>query len=415
MERKRKIIAALADLRQEIAGTVPVDIVSKWSTSSRSAEMQTEILRPFERRGFLVSSDSAGLSRLTAERSLLEVMNIVSIPKESIFAVGRAIGGRGLGVWAADNTEMFYDEKVGARQVVEAMAAAQKHIHSGLLQVGIGIDYGTFWEIGLGMFGMEAEILEEVAEDQTSAKEIILSETVREHLEKDFATNLVLREDLKTGSGFYTLNYDNYGDHLIRHALEFDPFDRQNLYPLPFDSDFFMALKQMEASEEARIKLEKYFVDKTVILIKIYHQKTPLLLNQLTDWVVMNAVLNEIAVKYDLKMVKSNGELGIFVADSQTEAVEFAEDVLLSLRKTQDSVSIGLSAGEILLFDLDQGGMEIAGGPVNIASKISEDIVERNTLFVHETVKIPATHSAKFEPFSMEKSSVTLRGQKYVK
>lgn len=415
MDRKRKIIAALADLRQEIAGTVPVNIVSKWNTSSRSAEIQKEILRPFEHRGFLVSSDSSGLSRLTAERSLLEVMNIVSIPKEAIFAVGRAIGGRSVGIWAADNTEMFYDEKIGAREVIEAMAAAQKHIHQGLLQVGMGVHHGTFWEIGMGMFGVDAEFLENVAEDKTSAKEIVLSETVRGMLENDFHGNLVLREDLGVRPVFYSLNYDGYGDHLIRHALEFDPFDKENLYPLPFSSDFFMALKQMGISSEARVKLDKYFVEKTVILIKIYHQENPLLLNQLTDWVVMNAMLNEIAVKYDLKMVKSNGDLGIFVADNQTEAVEFAEDVWLSMRDTKDQISIGMAAGEVLLFDLDDGGMDIAGGPVNVASKISEDIPEKNTLYVHDTVIIPAHHLSKFEAFSMEKAGVTLRGQRYGK
>ncbi len=425
MERKRKIIAALADLRQDIAGIVPVDIISKWNDSAHTAEAQTDILRPYERSGFLVSSDSSGLSRLTGERTLLEVMNIVSIPKEVIYSVGSAVGGRGVGVWAADNTEMYYDDSVGAEVVVEAMAAAQKRLHQGVLQVGMGIHRGVFWEIGGGMFGEDAELLQSLAENQTSAKEIVVSDTVRARLGQDWQAHLARREDLDADGGdsdgrpgFYSLNYDNYGARFLDLAVDFSAgfqaSGERKFYPFPFGMEFFLAMKQMETSAEARAKLAKYCFDKTVILIKIYHPKSPLLLNQLTDWVVMNALLNEIAVKYSVRLVKSNGDLGIFVADSQTEAVEFAEDVILSLRETRDLVSIGLAAGEILLFGLDQGGMELAGGPVNIASKISEDVEERDSLYVHESVQVPAHHLAKFAEFEMGKSGVTLRGLRYI-
>lgn len=111
MERKRKIIAALADLKQEIAGPIPVDIVSKWSRSAKTPQQQKIILEPFERRGYLVASDSAGLSRLSGERTLLEVMKMVSEPKEIIYLLGRKIGGEGVGVWAADNSLMFYPDR----------------------------------------------------------------------------------------------------------------------------------------------------------------------------------------------------------------------------------------------------------------------------------------------------------------
>lgn len=415
MEKKRKIIAALADLKQEIAGLVPVNLVSRWNTSTHSPEMQQEILRPFERKGFLVSSDSSGLSRLTAERSLLEVMRIVSAPKEAIFAVGKAIGGRGVGLWAADNTQMFYDEKISADKIVEAMAAAQKHIHQGPLQVGMALHHGTFWEIGLGMFGLDAELLEQVAEEQTSAKEIIVSETVHKMLDKSYQFNLALREDIDLKPSFYSLNYDDYGNQFAEHVDDFDVFDRSYHYPLPFSSEFFVALKQMDISKDARLKLNNFFVEKVVILVKVYHHKDRLLLDELTDWVVMNALLNEIVAKYDVTNVKSNGDLGIFVANSATEAVEFAEDILLSLRETKDQVSIGLAAGQVLLFNLDNGGMDIAGGPVNVASKVSEDLPEKNTFYVHESVAIPGHHENKFEAFSMEKSSVVLKGQRYIK
>ena len=97
MNKKQKIITSLADLKQDIAGPIPVEIVSKWTKSSRTEEDQVGILKPYERRGYVVSSDSSGLSRLTAERTLFDVMKIVSEPKEVIFQLGREIGGYGVG------------------------------------------------------------------------------------------------------------------------------------------------------------------------------------------------------------------------------------------------------------------------------------------------------------------------------
>lgn len=416
MERKRKIIAALADLKQDIAGPVPVDIVSKWNQGPKNADRQSDILKPYERHGYLVSTDSSGLSRLTAERSLLEVMKIVSEPKEVIFEMGRSLGGKGVGIWAADNSQMFYDEsQVEAAKLVDSMAAAQKVIHQGLVQVGMGIHKGVFWEIGHGMFGPEVELLEAITEDFVSAKEIIISDTVQKDLQTKWPDILIQREDLKKASRlFFSVNYDDLGQqHQSFQLPSAQKITKDNFYPFPFSSEFFLALKNMGQGAAAEEQLQKYFVNKVVILIKVYHHKSALLLNELTDWVVINAVINEILVRYDVKLVKSNGDLGIFVADKDSEAVEFAEEVLLAMRSSNDKVSIGLARGDVLLFNLDDGGMDIAGGAVNEASKISEDIPEQNTLYAEDTVIVPAHHLAKFEPFALEKSGVILKGMRY--
>jgi len=148
-------------------------------------------------------------------------------------------------------------------------------------------------------------------------------------------------------------------------------------------------------------------------LVKVYHKKTRLLLDQLTDWVVVNAILNEIVVKYDVELIKSNGDLGIFVANDDKEAVELAEEILSDIRKGTDQVSIGLARGEVLLFNLDGGGRDIAGGAVNIASKIAEDIPDRNSLYIDSSVSIPGHHLHKYEEYALEKSHVLLKGWKF--
>ncbi len=422
MERKRKIIAALADLKQEIAGPIPVDIVSKWSRSAKTPQQQKIILEPFERRGYLVASDSAGLSRLSGERTLLEVMKMVSEPKEIIYLLGRKIGGEGVGVWAADNSLMFYpQEKVGAGLLLETMSAAQKQIGRGPLQVGIGLHRGTFWEIGRGMFGEEAELVEKVAEEYTAAGEIVVSETVRADWGSDQHFRLRRREDLaQIEKDFFSLNYDGMGPEHVDFPLP-DPAElrAEHFYPFPFDTDFFLALKKMgrtaagDDTEQNQKVLQSYAHRKIVLLVKVYHKSMRLLLDQLTDWVVVNAILNEMAVKYDVRTVKSNGDLAIFVADDVNEALGLAEEVLTSMAASDDRVSIGLAAGDVLLFDLEGGGSDIAGGPVNIASKISEDIAEQDSLYVDQSVVVPAHHLSRYEPYRLEKSGIVLRGLRY--
>lgn len=411
MDRKRKIIAALADLKQEIAGVIPVDLISLWQKSLRNAAAERSILRLHEKVGFMVNTDSAGLSKLTAQKSLVEVMRMVSQPKEIIYGIGRQIGGRGIGVWAADNTQMFYQD-IGIDELLEAMVAAQKQVSLGPLKVGMGIHYGVYWEIGQGMFGVDAELIDEVSEEYTAAGEIVLSDKCFDDssLQK-WQMNLLKRSDLDEHfqKKFWSFNYEKFSGK----EFEVDLNAEDLIYPLPFDRKFYQALRQMEKSADARNVLEEFFANKVVVLVKIYHNKANFLLDQLTDWVVMNAFTTEIAERYEVETIKSNGDLGIFVADSDSEAVQFAEDVLLSMVRSEDRVSIGLARGDILLFNLEGGGKDLAGGAVNIASKISEDVPGHNTLYVEESVQIPEVQRNKFEAFAMDKSGVVICGNKY--
>lgn len=58
MNKKRKIITSLADLKQDIAGPIPVEIISEWVKSEHDEGEQMRILRPYKRDGYVVSADS---------------------------------------------------------------------------------------------------------------------------------------------------------------------------------------------------------------------------------------------------------------------------------------------------------------------------------------------------------------------
>ena len=81
---------SLADLPQDFAGSIPVDLVRNWVESDKTAHHHQRLLQPFMVTGTIVSSDSAGLSKISQERSLLEVTQLVSQPKEIIYSYGKA-------------------------------------------------------------------------------------------------------------------------------------------------------------------------------------------------------------------------------------------------------------------------------------------------------------------------------------
>jgi len=399
-------MASLADIGQQYSGTIPVDIVKKWVIGKKSKHLQKSILSPFRKTGYLVSSDSAGLSKLSKEKGLVEMMKIVSFPKELIYAYGTAIGGRGVGIWAADNTQMFYDKNTTVEELIEQMAGVQHEIiNLSSLQVGIGIQYAEYLEIGNGFFGHDADIIDEITENYSNGKDLLITEAVKEKLSKNFIRFITRILETEVEWPVYKFNYDGLG----MAVKKTDNYD----YPIPFTEKFYNYIRSREDFDDDDQKLKEYLFEKTVVLIKIYHSKTKFFLDQVVDWVVMNDVLMEIKSEYDVEVIKSNGDLGIFVSDDVDEAISFAEAVLNDLRESKDPVSIGVTAGDVLIFDLPMGGKDIAGDPVNIASKISEDIDEMDSLYIHDSVKSVKKNLRKYIPFNMVKSHVEIKGIKY--
>src|SRR5712671_4548448 len=100
-----KVIPALSDLTQDIAGPVPVRLLHDWAEGDQDMSEAQALLSSIQIQGTVVSSDTSGLSRMTQAMDLLDVLSVISQPKEIIHALGREIGGRAIGTWVADNTE----------------------------------------------------------------------------------------------------------------------------------------------------------------------------------------------------------------------------------------------------------------------------------------------------------------------
>lgn len=179
---RRLITPSLADVTQDIAGAIPIDLIKKWTGKKKDGSLHTEILNEFVVEGTVVSSDSSGLSKLSKSMELIELMKLVSFPKDIIFEEGTKIGGTPIGIWAADNTEMFYPKSVSADTILKSMQKVQERLKDYQLKIGMAIHYGEFMQIGGGLFNKNADMVEELAENKAEGGEILMTKDFKNKL-----------------------------------------------------------------------------------------------------------------------------------------------------------------------------------------------------------------------------------------
>jgi class 3 adenylate cyclase len=356
-------------------------------------------MRTFEKRGTVVCSDSCGLSKLSIAKPLFEVLHYIHEPKQVIMAFARAIGGRPIGTWAADNTEVFFDESVPVAKIVEQMVAAQKEIAKLSVQVGIGIHTGKFFEIGDGLHGDEADYIERLSESHTNAGEVVLTEEAF----KSAKTGWGKPDTAWNGRKITRINSRDCEVAGTRHT--------DSSYPIPFSHIFESALNTGDLEKIADVA-SYYAMNRVVLLVKVFHESKPLLLDMLSEWIAANSVIHKLDHEYELEAIKSNGSLGIFVADRVDVAADFARATRANLKEHGLQINIGISKGEVYVFPLKNEGREIAGAPVNLASKLAEDTEERDIIFIHESAVEGNYIHGDREEFERSTSGVALRGVK---
>ena len=105
--------------------------------------------------------------------------------------------------------------------------------------------------------------------------------------------------------------------------------------------------------------------------------------------------------------VKVTGPLGIYVFESVPRAVDFAQTFRRELARGNISCRMGVDVGPVLVFDLPSGGKDIAGMPVNVASKMAQDKGRPGKLYLSEAVAEQVDVSG-FTPLQYTVSGVEL-------
>src|SRR3954469_9423980 len=356
---------SLFDTAQDIIGALPLKLVADWLGSEQTHDDALRLLDKHKVRGYSVCSDSAGLTRLTQKKGLLEILAIINQPKTIVYGLGKAIGGEGIGIWAADNTQMFYPDTVAASTLASALLTMQDEIaRTCQIKIGIGAHYGEYYALGGGLYGFEADAIEEIAEDETEGGEIVISQAIFDRLPPDHGFTLEKRSDLTADIGAMYRVLDG------KRLSDVRPHEQR--YPIPYSENFYTDLiayqSRMNDEAFARGLGEKYLQHKVVVLIDRENQEGQVHEISMFNHLSFSALMKDIGLRLLPSVaateIKVAGSLGIYVFDDAAAALEFAREFRKEFDKYAIGCRVGIDAGDVLIFDLPAGGKDIAGNPV---------------------------------------------------
>lgn len=88
--------------------------------------------------------------------------------------------------------------------------------------------------------------------------------------------------------------------------------------------------------------------------------------------------------------IKTIGNLGIYTFAHAARGLDFARRFRAMFAEQNVAVRIGIDQGEVLVFDLGEGREDIAGMPVNLASKIAQDHGQFGRIYLSEAAAASA-------------------------
>ena len=369
------------DLPRDAGETLPVAVIDRWTHSDQTRDTARAILAPHTLRGTVVSSDSAGLTRLTRELPLVTILAMVDHPKQFIHAYGRAVGGRAIGVWAADNTQMFYPAEVPAERVLGMLLAARDHVVREC-EVGIGLcaHVGEYFELGGGVYGPDADRVEAVAEEHTEGGELVVTDTLAERLPAGHAFAFAARPELAAEFG---------GILRVTGGPRLEGLDLTDVrYPAPYSTEFTDGLGAFTRTGRQPAMPRPVYEDLAVVLIEREREEPDVpevaALNDLALAAAMKRIGAELLRDLGGTEIKTAGLISLFTFPDCRVALDFARAFRSTLAGQGIQSRIGVDAGQVLVFELGPGSRDIAGSAVNTASKLAQDCGVFGRIYVSE-------------------------------
>jgi len=403
--------AALADLRQDIAGGVPVALLQRWAGGAQDLATAEALLADYRLDGQVVASDTSGLTSLTEARDLLDVMALISRPKEVVHGLGTAIGGRPIGVWVADNTEMFYPAAVDAGLVLDAMLEARARI-TATIPIGIGmcLHTGCFFEIGGGLYGADADLVEGLAEDHARAGEVLVTAEWLARSPAPSGCQLLPRPDLQAlhPAGVFAVDTCRRRPELREHDHD---------YPPPFPRPFLEVLRRLTSEPTDPLRAatyERYLRELAVVFVSVVSEAAdrptlPRLLDRLLLAGVVDAIVKGRLGLAERVYGTGQGYVIVAFADPR-QALATAREIRALFAEGGLEVRVGVDVGPVLAFEDPPGPRQIAGGPVNIASKLSVDAGVTGAIQITDRAFRSLGQAPGGTRFELDISSVRLTG-----
>jgi class 3 adenylate cyclase len=279
------------------------------------------------------------------------------------------------------------------------------------IRIGMCIHTGRFYEIAGGLYGADADKVEDLAEDCAGPGEILLTEEIRQ-----------LLRDIPN-SGFERREFDRGEDGMesawllsLQRRMP-DVAERDTAYPHPFPQEFFGMLSRLhlpDEGSEARAGIYSRWLRDKVVLFIAHHRglETPGALGELLDSLVINALMETVIgnLADPATIASSAGGLAILTFDKAEDALEMGRAALARLTENGIPARVAIDAGSVLLLQNPSGASGIAGDPVNIASKLSEDIGRNGQISISDRAMRKMAHPPRGERFETRISNVQLSG-----
>ena len=406
-----RVIPALADLTQDIAGPLPLALLQAWATGTQDVETAGELLHSFRIEGTVVATDTSGLSRMVEGRDLLDVLAMVSAPKSVIHAVGAAVGGVGVGIWVADNTEMYYGTHVTPDVVLGAVAETQARItESCAVGVGMAVHYGEFYEIGGGLYGRDADTVERLAEHDARAGEVLVTTTIVDRVASTPDLTFTPAPALRPADGSAAFRFATSVRLRSLNATAVR-------YPHPFPEEFFSLVSALATTpdrETAKQAIyEQYLRDRVILFLSVEHESSGSEPAAVLDYLVVNALMEAVIGRLPgaaAHVAGIGGGIAILTFEQADEAVDLAITLRAHFMQNAMMVKVGIDRGPVIFFANSRGRSGITGDPVNIASKIAEDAGAVGRINITARAAAGVAHLPASNPFHTTISGITLTG-----
>jgi hypothetical protein len=167
--------------------------------------------------------------------------------------------------------------------------------------------------------------------------------------------------------------------------------EAESLYPHPFPPEFFAMLRDpaLRAAAVAAEGTGGQMVERYVaFLARKGAARSEENLASVLDELLVNEGMNRIVEESlggSAEIAETAGGLAIVVFEQGGDAIDFARAVRERFRERALPVSIGIDRGPVLLFPKGPGRAgTIAGDPINLSSKISEDLGEAHRIRITE-------------------------------
>jgi len=154
-------------------------LAEAWLAGEQTADRAAALLAPHRHEGFMVCTDTAGYSRMGRLLDPAQMLQAVAGPKGTLHGLGTGLGGRAVGEWVSDNTEMLYPSSVSPDELLRAMLSA--HVHDA--GFGIALHRGVVYDVGDCTYGPDADTVYNLAELHCSGGQTVVTEAFYEALQ----------------------------------------------------------------------------------------------------------------------------------------------------------------------------------------------------------------------------------------